>query len=96
MGFFAAGTFRSWEVLKLGPYVLYLGCFEAGTFCLERFVGESFLLLTVDAILTRVFDETLFRIFAKHETHEISPVFREIFASFASFARSNFRNFRVS
>jgi hypothetical protein len=44
----------------------------------------------------RVFDETLFRIFAKHETHENAPVFREIFASFASFARSNFRDFRIS
>ncbi len=44
----------------------------------------------------RVFDETLFRIFAKHEIHENAPVFREIFASFASFARSNFRDFRVS
>ncbi len=41
----------------------------------------------------RVFDETLFRIFAKHETREYAPVFREIFASFASFARSNFRDF---
>ncbi len=44
----------------------------------------------------RVFDETLFRIFAKHETRENSPVFRETFASFVSFARSNFRDFRVS
>ncbi len=44
----------------------------------------------------RVFDETLFRIFAKHETRENAPVFRETFANFASFARSNFRDFRVS
>jgi hypothetical protein len=41
----------------------------------------------------RVFDETLFRIFAKHKTRGNAPVFREIFASFA---RSNFRDFRVS
>jgi hypothetical protein len=44
-------------------------------------------------VQTRVFDETLFRIFAKHETRENAPVFRETFASFAS---SNFRDFRVS
>ncbi len=41
----------------------------------------------------RVFDETLFRIFAKHETRENAHVFRK---TFASFARSNFRDFRVS
>jgi hypothetical protein len=39
--------------------------------------------------MTRVFDETLFRIFAKHEN---ATVFRE---TFASFARSNFCDFRV-
>jgi hypothetical protein len=44
----------------------------------------------------RAFDETLFRIFAKHETRENAPLFRETFANFASFARSNFRDFRVS
>jgi hypothetical protein len=38
----------------------------------------------------RVFDETLFRIFAKHETRENAPVFRETFASFASFTKRNF------
>ncbi len=48
------------------------------------------------SVRDRVFDETLFRIFAKHEIHENAPVFREIFASFASFAQSNFRDFRVS
>ncbi len=32
----------------------------------------------------RVFDETLFRIFAKHETRKNAPVFRETFASFAN------------
>ncbi len=46
--------------------------------------------------IDRVFDETLFRIFAKYETRKNAPVFREIFASFASFARSNFRDFRES
>ncbi len=37
--------------------------------------------------MTRVFDETLFRIFAKHETHENAPVIRENFASFAKLSR---------
>jgi hypothetical protein len=41
-----------------------------------------------ERITSRVFDETLFRIFAKHETRENAPVFRE---TFASFLRSNFR-----
>ncbi len=41
----------------------------------------------------RVFDEILFRTFAKHETRENGPVFRE---TFASFARSNFRDFHLS
>ncbi len=42
---------------------------------------------------SRVFDETLFRIFAKHKNRENAPVFRE---TFTSFANSNFRDFRVS
>ncbi len=44
----------------------------------------------------RVFDETIFRIFVKHKTRENAPVFRETFARFVSFARSNFCDFRVS
>jgi hypothetical protein len=50
----------------------------------------------ITRMCVKVFDETLFRIFAKHETRENAPVFRETFASFASFTRSNFRDFRVS
>ncbi len=38
----------------------------------------------------RVFDKILFMIFAKHETHENAPVFRE---TFANFARSKFSRF---
>ncbi len=44
-------------------------------------------------IRSRIFDETLFMIFVKHETRENAPVFRE---TLARFARSNFRDFRVS
>ncbi len=43
--------------------------------------------------LTMVFDETLFRIFAKHETREHAPVFRE---TFAGFERRNIKFARFS
>jgi hypothetical protein len=42
--------------------------------------------------IPRVFEETFFMIFAKHETRENAPVFRE---TFASFGRSNFCNFCI-
>ncbi len=44
-------------------------------------------------LMSRVFDETLFRIFPKHETLYNAPVFP---GTFANFARSNFRDFCVS
>ncbi len=43
-------------------------------------------------VMIRVFDESLFRIFAKHETRENAPMFRK---TFVSFARSNFCDFHV-
>ncbi len=37
LGRFGVGTFCSWDVLELGPFVL--GCFVLGRFVLGRFVG---------------------------------------------------------
>ncbi len=58
--------------------------FRLGSFCRMLVSGRGAI---------RVFDETLFWIFAKHETRENAPVFRETFANFATFARSNFAIF---
>jgi hypothetical protein len=44
-------------------------------------------------VMIRVFEEPLFKIFAKHKTHENAAMFRK---TFVSFARSNFFYFHVS
>ncbi len=40
LGRFGVGTFCSWDVLELGPFVL--GRFVLGRFVLGRFVGAPF------------------------------------------------------
>jgi hypothetical protein len=67
------------KVNGLGGYYIWFGCY-----CKDVFQGPH--------VTRRVFDETLFRIFAKRETRENAPEFRE---TFASFAKSNFRDFCV-
>ncbi len=56
-------------------------------FSYDRNVSDS----AADVVI-RVFDETLFRIFAKHETRKNAPVFRK-FREFHEFRKIKFSRF---
>jgi hypothetical protein len=45
LGRFGVGTFCSWDVLELGPFVL--GRFVLGRFVLGRFVGAPYIIIII-------------------------------------------------